>query len=79
VDVDEARRDERAVGLDLPRPAAVDRPDLGDHPVGDGDIGGEPRRPRPVDDGAPSDDQIVRCHASPSVLLGTASQVELRG
>ena len=59
VDVDEARRDERAVGVDLVAGRAVDRADLGDDAVGDGDVGRAGRRARAVDDRPPSDHQIV--------------------
>ena len=65
VDVDEAGRDERAVGVDLLAAAAVDRPDLGDDAVGDGDVGGAGRRAGAVDDGAPSDDEVVCGHGPP--------------
>ena len=47
VDVDEARRDERAVGVDLPaRRVPSTCADLGDHPVVDGHVGGAGRRRR---------------------------------
>ena len=44
VDVDEARRDEPALGVDLLAPRAASRADGGDPAAGDGDIGVEGRR-----------------------------------
>ena len=73
VDVDEARRDEGAVGVDLLPPAAVDGPDLGDHAVGDGDVGRASRGARAVDDGPPSDDEVVCGHGPPGRRCSPAS------
>jgi hypothetical protein len=59
VDVDEAGRDEGAVGVDLVAGRTVDPPDLGDHAAGDGDVGCPRRGAGAVDDRAAPDDQIV--------------------
>ena len=65
VDVDEAGRDEHAVGVDRParrrRRRAV--ADLGDHAVVDRDVGRRGRRAGAVDDRAAADHEIV--HGSP--------------
>ncbi len=58
VGVDEAGRDEQAIGVDLAGAAPGDLADLGDPSVGDRDIGGELRLARTVDDRAATQDQI---------------------
>ena len=63
VDVDEARGDERPVGVDLPSGRAVDATDIGDDAVGDGHVGGAEWRAGAVGDGSPADHQIV--HVEP--------------
>jgi hypothetical protein len=63
VDVDEPGRDQGAVGVDLLAGRAGDTADLGDAPAGDGDVRGPGGVPRPVDDRAAPDDQIV--HRTP--------------
>ena len=50
VDVDEARRHQGPVGVDLPPPGAGDGTDLGDDAAVDGDVGRPGRAPRAVDD-----------------------------
>ena len=61
VDVDPARRDHRALGVD--RAVAVEpAADRGDPVAVDADVAGEPCGPRAVDDRAAPDHQIV-CHA----------------
>jgi hypothetical protein len=62
VDVDEAGGDQQAVGVDRAPGGAVDLADGGDHPVGDGDVGGAGRGTGAVDDGAAADDQVMRAH-----------------
>ena len=71
VDVDPARGDDEPVGVDLPGAASADAADLGDHAAVDGDVGGDRRRPRAVDDRAPSDDELVH-DCPPAALRRTA-------
>ena len=63
VDVDEARREHRAVGVDLGLAPLVDPADLGDHLVADGDVGGVRRQAAAVDDGRAPYDEIRTAHA----------------
>ena len=63
VDVDPARRDEEAVGVDDAAGRAVDLADGGDDAAVDGDVAGPGRAPRSVGDGAAPDDQVV--HGAP--------------
>ena len=65
VDVDEARHDERAVGVDDACPLAVggvDLTDLDDVAARDRDIGRAGRCAGAVDDRATADDEVVGCH-----------------
>ena len=60
MDVDEARRDQEADGVDdLAGILAGDFPDYRDGPVPDGDIGTARWRARPVDDPAAHDGHVV--------------------
>ncbi len=75
VHVDEARRDDRTVGVDHPRRVTLDPPDGGDPPVADRDVAARGCRARAVDDRAAADDQVVHRHhrpprseASPQIL-----------
>ena len=61
VDVDEARRHERAVGVDGAPGRVVDPADLGDAFAVDRDVAGEGRAAGAVDERATADDEIV-CH-----------------
>ncbi len=63
VDVDEARRDDLPRGVELPAPRESGA-DLGDDPVGDGDVGDPPGRARPVDDRSAPDHNVCG-HGSP--------------
>ena len=67
VDVDEPGRDDLPRRVEL---AGTREPvaDLGDHAVGDRDIGRPSRRPRPVDDGATPDHHVWR-HRSPYYMV----------
>ncbi len=59
VDVDEAGRDDAALGVDLLGAARGDAPaDRRDPPAGNGDVGFEGRAAGPVDDEAAANDQI---------------------
>ena len=60
VDVDEAGRDEQAVGVDRALGGAADLADLGDDTAVDRDVGGARRRTGAVDDRAAADDRVVR-------------------
>ena len=62
VHVDEAGRDERAVGVDLLARLALDRADLGDDAVGDRDVGGAARSTRAVDDRTAFDHEIMHAN-----------------
>ena len=79
VDVDEAGRDEGAVGIDLVPGRSVDADapviaaDVGDHPVGDGDVGDATGSPGAVHDRAAADDQIV--HRAPPRVPATRRTV----
>ncbi len=64
VRVDEAGRDDAAIGVDHFRCAVPDLADLGDLASGDGNVGLTPRRAGAVDDGAVPDQRVV---AHPSV------------
>ena len=70
VDVDEARRDQQALGVDLLAPSAATVPTAAICAV-DRDIGGHGRPAPPVGDLAAPDDQIV-CHVTmpPLCLTG---------
>jgi hypothetical protein len=61
--VDEARRHQQPVGVDLPPAGGVDPADLHHHAVVDRDVGSPARLPAAVDHRACSHHQIV--HASP--------------
>ena len=58
--VDEPRRDDPALGVDRPVGGTAQFADLGDLAVLDPDIAAETRHPRPIDDAAVLDQQIVR-------------------
>ena len=58
--VDEAGSDDPPVGVDRPRGGTAQLADLGDLAVLDPDIAAETRHPRPIDDAAVLDQQIVR-------------------
>ena len=62
VHVDEAGRDEQAVGVDDFARGTVDRADFGDDAVGDRDVGDARRGAGAVDDGAALDHEIVCAH-----------------
>ena len=63
MDVDEARRDEPAGGVDLRRAGAADvRADLDDAIADDADITDEPGRARPIDHRVAADDHIEVAH-----------------
>ena len=68
VDVDEAGRDEQAVGVELLGGGAVHLPHLGDDAVGDGDVGGAGGGAGAVEHRPTSDDQVVCWHRSPRTL-----------
>ena len=59
VDVDEAGRDEGAVGVELAAATLVDDADLGDDAAVDGDVGRAGGRTRAVDHSTGADDEIV--------------------
>jgi len=59
VHVDEPGRHQEPVGVQLPPAPFVDRPDLDDDTAVDGNVGRPGRSAGPVDDGSPSDHQIV--------------------
>ena len=59
VDVDEAGRHQRTVGIDHLASRALDATDVGDGAIGDGDIGGLGRCAGAVDDRAPLDHEVV--------------------
>ena len=61
VDVDEARRHERAVGVDGAAGGIIDRADRGDVFPVDRDVARETGAPGAVDDRAAANDEIV-CH-----------------
>ena len=65
VDVDEARRDQAALGVDLAAAPALDPADGGDAVAVDGDVGlpGPRPAPGPVDDGPIAYHQVV--HRAP--------------
>jgi len=67
VDVDEARRDEGPVGVDLARARAIDPADGSDDTVSDGDVRGAGRRTGAVDDRATADHQVVCAHRPPGL------------
>ena len=62
MDVDEARRHQRAICVDDPRRSAVDVSDRDDEAVVDGDIAAARRRASAVDHRAATDHQFVRWH-----------------
>jgi hypothetical protein len=64
VDIDEARHDEAAGGVDFLRAAPVDGADRDDAVAGDCDIGDEARRAAAVDDASITDDEIKISHVS---------------
>ena len=59
VHVDPARGDDEPVAVELLAPAPVDRAHLGDLLAVDGQVAGERRRPRAVDDRCPSHHKFV--------------------
>ena len=75
VDVDPARRDEEALGVDDAAGRAVDLADGGDDAAVDGHVTGPGRLPRPVGDGAAADDQVVHWCSS----RGSAPRPASRG
>jgi hypothetical protein len=62
VDVDPARGDDFARGVDLVRALAMNLPDGGDQPVLDRDVSSEARGAGAVDDRAVPDDEVVSGH-----------------
>jgi endonuclease/exonuclease/phosphatase family metal-dependent hydrolase len=68
MDVDEARRDQQAAGVDLLSSGRVHRADCDDHAVGDGDVGHARRSAAAVDHRTAAKYQIVGCrhHRLPS-------------
>ena len=69
VQVDEARRDMQAAGVDdAARVRAVEMADLGDHPVLDGDVGSIARGPRAVEDEPILDYQVISRHRAFPVI-----------
>ena len=60
VTVDETGCDHVPFGIDLSPPPLVDATDAGDPVTRDPDVPPVPRSSGPVDDGAISDDQIIR-------------------
>jgi len=58
--VDKAWRHDPAIGVDRTLGGAAQFADLGDLAVPDPDIAAERRHPRPVDDAAVTDQQIIR-------------------
>ena len=65
VHVDEAGRDERAVGIERLARELVDAPDLGDDAGGDRDIGRTRGRAGPVDNGSTLDHEVMHVSAAP--------------
>ena len=65
VDVDEAGRDDEAVGVELARAGPLHVADLDDRAVAHADVGGARGRARPVDDGATADDEVELGHCQP--------------
>ena len=64
VDVDEARREDEAAGVDLPaRAAARERADGLDARAAHGDVAFEGRRPRSVEDARAADREVELAHA----------------
>src|SRR5690606_18679304 len=79
VDVDEAGRDQQAVGVDGAAPDAVDPAHLGDDAAGDGHVRGAGLGAGAVDDGAAADDEVVVAHGcAPWCTAGTTSVVSRR-
>ncbi len=71
VDVDEAGRDEKTVGVDRALGGAADLADLGDDTAVDRDVGGACRRTGAVNNRPAANDRLVRAHTS-SVLTALA-------
>ena len=69
VNVDEAGRDERAVGSDFTRGGGGDLADFGNHAAADPDVGAESRAPRAINHFPASDDDIQHCHLSLGLLV----------
>ena len=65
VDIDEAGRNEQALGIDLAMPAAGHLADLGDPAVVDGHVGLARRAAAAVDDRAAANDERMRIHGCP--------------
>ena len=63
VQIDEARRDDQAGGVDdLRGVVRFDLAHLGDAAIADGDVARETRQPSAVDDGAVPDNRVVLTH-----------------
>src|SRR5262245_62794071 len=68
MDVDEARRDDAILGINLFRPAAIEAPDGGDARAADRHVALAPCGSGSVDDHAVADDEIeARAHRSSPV------------
>ncbi len=77
VDVDEAGGDEPAGGIDGARRRPLHGADVGDHAVGDGNVGADRRCSGPVDHGPSGDDDIVHGGCSWPVPGGSSGRSSL--
>ena len=69
VDVHEAGRDDGAGGVDLLRALAGNAADLGNAAAADADVCVAARRAGAVDDGAPTDHEVMAHGCSPCLVL----------